>query len=125
MKKKKLATSVAAVATAAALLLGGTFAWQSVNQTALNEGADTINPGGRLHDDFDGTNKDVFVENFTDPENGGQNIFARVRLEEYLEVVLNYGTPGQTEKQLLGSKYYAPVLDEDGNEVVDDEGNPM
>ena len=123
MNKKKLATSVAAVATAAALLLGGTFAWQSVNQTALNEGADTINPGGRLHDDFDGTNKDVYVENFTDPENGGQDIFARVRLEEYLEVVLNYGTPGQTEKQLLGSKYYAPVLDEDGEQVVDEDGN--
>lgn len=123
--KKKLATSVAAVATAAALLLGGTFAWQSANQTALNEGADTINPGGRLHDDFDGTNKDVYVENFTDPENGGQNIFARVRLEEYLEVVLNYGTPGETEKQLLGEKYYAPVLDEDGEQAVDDEGNPV
>lgn len=33
--KKKL-TSAVAVVTAAALLLGGTFAWQSISQEALN-----------------------------------------------------------------------------------------
>ena len=86
--KKRIATSVAAVATAAALLLGGTFAWQSVNQTALNEASDVINPGGRLHDDFNGSNKDVYVENFAE-----ENIFARVRLDEYFEITMNKGTP--------------------------------
>lgn len=86
--KKKITTSVVAVATAAALLLGGTFAWQSISQTALNETDATINPGGRLHDDFNGENKDVYVENFAD-----EDIFARVRLDEYLELTFNKGTP--------------------------------
>ena len=43
----------------------------------------SVNPGGRLHDDFSGPNntKDVYVENY-----GDQNIYARVRLDEYMEV---------------------------------------
>ncbi len=83
-KKKK--RTVAAVATAAVLLLGGTFAWQSISQTALNEASDVVNPGGRLHDDFNGTNKDVYVENFAEDD-----IFARVKLDEYFEIVMNQG----------------------------------
>ncbi len=90
MNKKKIATSVAAVATAAALLLGGTFAWQGISQTALNEACDIVNPGGRLHDDFDGSNKNVYVENFADDE-----IFARVRFDEYFEIIMNYGGDAQ------------------------------
>ncbi len=54
------------MAVSAAILLGGTYAWQSISQTALNEKIVEVNPGGRLHDDFDGTNKDVYVENFGD-----------------------------------------------------------
>ncbi|MBQ3548794.1 MAG: hypothetical protein IJA33_02815 [Oscillospiraceae bacterium] len=98
--KKRIATSVAAVATAAALLLGGTFAWQSANQTALNEASDVINPGGRLHDDFNGENKDIYVENFAD-----EPIYARVQLSEYFEIIANYGK-GEAEKStpILGSK---------------------
>lgn len=79
--KKKIAASVGAVALAAVVALGGTFAWQSISQTALNEAMDTINPGGRLHDDFNGSNKNVYVENFAD-----DLIFARVRLDEYMEI---------------------------------------
>lgn len=85
--KKKITTAVVAVATAAALLLGGTFAWQSINQTALNETSDVVNPGGRLHDDFNGENKDVYVENFAENE-----IFARIRLEEFFEITQAGGT---------------------------------
>ncbi len=88
--KKKKVTAVAAIATAAALLLGGTFAWQSISQTALNETDDIINPGGRLHDDFDGSNKDVYVENFAD-----NPIFARIRLDEYFEITMNKNTPAE------------------------------
>ena len=65
-KRKKAMTAVGAVAMAAVIALGGTFAWQSISQQALNEAAAVVNPGGRLHDDFDGSNKDVYVENFTD-----------------------------------------------------------
>ncbi len=80
-KKRKIAASIGAVAMAAAILLTGTFAWQSISQQALNETMSAVNPGGRLHDDFDGRNKDVYVENF-----GDTPIFARVRLDEYMEL---------------------------------------
>jgi len=40
---------------------------------------DEVNPGGRLHDDFNGTDdKNIYVENF-----GTQPIFARIMLKEY------------------------------------------
>ena len=118
--KKRIATSVAAVATAAALLLGGTFAWQSVNQTALNEASDVINPGGRLHDDFSYTeeikNKDVYVENFADEE-----IFARVRIEEYFEITMNKGTPAENNEILIGGE----EIDGEGNPVYDENGEAV
>ena len=78
-KKKKTLAAIGTVALALVIALGGTFAWQSISQQALNEAAATLNPGGRLHDDFNGQNKDIYVENFTDPEDGSP-IFARVRL---------------------------------------------
>ena len=90
-KKKKTLAAVGAVALAAVIALGGTFAWQSISQTALNEAAATLNSGGRLHDDFDGRNKDVYVENFTDAADGTP-IFARVRLDEYMEIGPGAGT---------------------------------
>ena len=90
-KKKKTLTAVGAVAMAVVVGLGGTFAWQSISQQALNEAAATVNPGGRLHDDFDGSNKDVYVENFTDAADG-TSIFARVRLDEYMEIGPGAGT---------------------------------
>lgn len=95
-KKKKTLTAVGAVVMAAVMALGGTFAWQSISQTALNEAAATLNPGGRLHDDFDGRNKDVYVENFTDVADGTP-IFARVRLDEYMELGLGAGTDRNLE----------------------------
>lgn len=106
INKKKVATSVAAVGIAGAILFGGTFAWQSISQTALNEVSATVNPGGRLHDDFvdithdsDGNadystmtyNKDVYVENFTSLADNGVQVFARVRLDEYMELGVNAG----------------------------------
>lgn len=50
----------------------------------MNEKSETINLGGRLHDDFDGENKDVYVENF-----GQEEIYVRICLDEYLEYVVN------------------------------------
>lgn len=91
-KKKKIAAAVTAGSLAAIVLLSGTYAWQSISQQAKNEVSGTAtNPGGRLHDDFDGRNKDVYVENFTDPENGGVPIFARIRLDEYMELGTDAG----------------------------------
>ena len=101
-KGHKVASAVAAVTVAAAILLTGTFAWQSISQEALNEKLETVNPGGRLHDDFDGTNKDVYVENF-----GDTPIFARVRLDEYMEIGAGAGL--KTGDAEYGNKEATPV----------------
>lgn len=113
--KRKLISAVIAVALAAAILMGGTFAWQSISQMALNEVAAHVNPGGRLHDDFtiiektlpdgtkelvltqDGTkqyDKNVYAENFTTVLDDGVQIFARIRLDEYMEIGPNAGVEG-------------------------------
>ena len=105
MSKKKLVSSVIAVALAVGILLGGTFAWQSISQEALNEVYGFINPGGRLHDDFhevtdpevDTTrrfDKNVYVENFTKVLEDGVQIFARIRLDEYMEIGPGAGADG-------------------------------
>lgn len=71
-----------------ALIITGTYAWQAFSQMALNESSHiakvTYNTGGRLHDDYNGINKDVYVENYADEE-GGEDIFTRIRLDEYFE----------------------------------------
>lgn len=85
-KQKKAVSAATAVTLAAAILLSGTFAWQSISQTATNKASGIANAGGRLHDYFNGENKDVFVENFTDPDKDGVPIFARIRLDEYMEI---------------------------------------
>lgn len=97
MNKRRTLTAVLAVMLTAVILLGGTFAWQSISQQALNEISATVNPGGRLHDDFVEItntgdyktmtfNKDVYTENFTSRTNNGVQVFARVRLDEYMEI---------------------------------------
>lgn len=93
-KNKKTAAAATAAVLGLAILLTGTFAWQSISQTALNEKDGEGNPGGRLHDDFNGKNKDVYVENFTDPDDeNSMPIFARVRLDEYMEIGTGAGNP--------------------------------
>ena len=79
-RKKQLAAVIAAVLVVV-IAMTGTYAWRSISQTALNEAAAGSNPGGRLHDDFDGRNKDIYVENFSDTD----YIFARIQLREYME----------------------------------------
>lgn len=85
-------------------MLIGTFAWQAFSQMALNESSHIItnefNKGGRLHDDYDGLNKDVYVENYADSD-GGEDIFARVRLDEYFEYGQGAGTQDGTEAIVL------------------------
>lgn len=91
LPKAKVAVAVAA---AAVLAVSSTFAWTSFSQEATNEFHGSVNPGGRLHDDFsftaDKKNKDIYVENFTDPATGSP-IFARVQLQEYLEIGVDAG----------------------------------
>jgi len=117
-KRRRTAIVIASVLVAA-MLLTGTFAWQSIGQLALNQAMGNPGPaGGRLHDDFEvigqnfgqrewavnvSANKDVYIENFEyandvdedgDPIIGpdgrpvqiGRDIFARIRLYEYMEI---------------------------------------
>lgn len=109
MNRKKLTATLAASASAAVVLLSGTLAWQSVSQTALNEASDIINPGGRLHDDFNGGNKDIYVENFAD-----EPIFARIQLSEYLALTVNKGVTGaERANVIIGS------VDENGERIYE------
>lgn len=101
MTKRKTAVAAVAIVMSALIILSGTFAWQSISQTALNEVSGTVNPGGRLHDDFNDVteagdltrryNKDVYVENFTTLVDNGVQIFARIRLYEYMEFGVGAG----------------------------------
>lgn len=113
MTKRKIVTAVIAVVMCALIIFGGTFAWQSIQQEALNEVSATVNPGGRLHDDFveitDESdeyktityNKDIYVENYTSRTNNGVQIFARVRLDEYMEFGAGAGTENSTATSLI------------------------
>lgn len=97
MNKRKTVTAVIAVVMCALIIFGGTFAWQSIQQEAINEVKAVVNPGGRLHDDFNDIteelnadtmtfDKNVFAENFTTYASNGVQIYARIRLDEYMEL---------------------------------------
>lgn len=79
-KAKKTIAAAVAVLSASFLVLGTTLAWQSTNQVAKNQKFTATNPGARLHDDYNGTNKDVYVENF-----GENDLAVRVQIREFLE----------------------------------------
>ncbi|MDE6195341.1 MAG: hypothetical protein K2F55_00555 [Erysipelotrichaceae bacterium] len=87
VSKKKYWQALGVISlTTFALLVTGTFAWQSMNQIAPNKFKGEINHGARLHDDFNGTqNKDIYVENFSDVQTGTP-VYARIQLKEYMEI---------------------------------------
>ncbi|MDR0308911.1 MAG: leucine-rich repeat domain-containing protein [Coriobacteriales bacterium] len=71
-------------------LLAGTFAWSAISQMALNEAVENdMAPGGRLHDDFNGKNLDIYVENY-----GTNSIYAKVKILEYMEIGDGAGKKG-------------------------------
>ena len=102
MNKNKKTTSAIATLTAAAIALSGTFAWTSFSQQARNDAMETVRPGARLHDDFSGYNylaggltgktKDIYVENY-----GEVPVYARIRLDEFMEIGANAGTMDGTK----------------------------
>lgn len=75
------AAGIVSVIIALAIILTGTFAWSAVSQRATNPQSGENLPGGRVHDHFDGENKDVFAENF-----GTNPLFVRIQLLEFMEV---------------------------------------
>jgi len=103
--------AVVAAVLIVAILVTGTFAWQSIGQRAINQAISVPRPaGGRLHNNFQvmGPNfgeaqgdlsnreyqwragvtadKGVYIENFERIDNNGRDIFLRVRLYEYMEI---------------------------------------
>lgn len=84
-KKKALAATLAA-----AILITGTYAWQAFDQRITNETAGMDgNVGTRLHNDFDGQNADIYVENFASESTSiaaGTVAYTRVRLHEFMEI---------------------------------------
>lgn len=111
--KRKILVTVVTLVLAASILLGGSFAWQSISQRVTNEFGDLtgVNPGGRLHDDFNGENKDIYVENF-----GEEEIFARVKLSEYMEIGSGAGLlssdPGYADKTAVSLVSGADINDD-------------
>lgn len=94
--KKFLATALAVT-----VLVSGTYAWQAFSQEVTNEKITGVGlPGGRLHDYFDGTDKDVFIENYTTAAEG-ENVYARIRIDEYFESGANAGTADAKNPTIL------------------------
>lgn len=89
--KKKTQLALTSLVLASTLAVAGTFAWTSMSQRAINEAQFERQPGGRIHDDYQGisilrstnagdVNKDVYAENYsTNP------LYVRVKLTEYYE----------------------------------------
>lgn len=86
MRLKKKWNILLAMIVVMAIIFGDISVFQVMGQTSITDIQGYLsNPGGRLHEDFDGKNKAVYVENFTDNANG-EEIYARIRLREYMEV---------------------------------------
>lgn len=111
-RKKALSAGVA-VTLCGVLMLSGTLAWSSIKQTAKNEimGGQLRNPGGRLHDDFNGNtgDKNIYVENFTGALDG-QEIIVRIRLREYEAI----GATNVENRETDTSKWTVFNLNTDG-----------
>ena len=89
MLLKRKGTAILAAASLSALLIVGTFAWTNFSSQIINEwrgaangGSTNTGPGGTLHNNHQANDehKTVFVENW-----GDEVIFARIRLDEYME----------------------------------------
>ncbi len=104
-RRKKVSIAIISTILAIVLTLGSTMAWQSISQIARNERLITASLGGRLHDDFDGKNKDVYVENY-----GDQPIVTRVMLKEFMEFGPDSGQPTGADRVSIDpdTAIYAP-----------------
>lgn len=119
----KKRTAVVAAATAAALVLSGTFAWNmATDQTKLNEfsESDKGNYGVKLKENFDPNdpwaNKDVYVTNTED-----NPVIVRVRLEEFYDLTYRNGTEynkpeGYANRDADGSAIFTPDADDTLND---------
>lgn len=61
--------------------LGRALAWSDFTQSQVNRLPGIIDADVTLHDEFDGTDKDVFVEN-----SGSNTLYVRIRLDEFMQI---------------------------------------
>lgn len=117
MKEDKRRRRIIATILAVLVLLAGTYAWQSFSQEARNElKGELLNPGGRLHDHFDGTNKYAFIENYNLQDNKNENddrgpIYVRMRIDEYLESGAGAGTGATSGVRTVRGDIRNPIFD--------------
>jgi hypothetical protein len=101
------------VLTSAALLLGSVLAWTDFTQSRTNKFRGTVDADVILHDEFDGENKDVFVENA-----GSAAVYVRVRLDEYMKVgdlVFANGADAKDKTTWTPHTYDGPSITDCGN----------
>lgn len=88
---KKIKLSLVSLVLVSTIGLTGTFAWTSMSQRAINEAGMTKQPGGRVHDDYEGIkglesttegdiNKDIYAENYSN-----KPLYVRIKLTEFYE----------------------------------------
>lgn len=90
-KKKKVSAAITAV-LAVAVAVGGAYAWTDYTQNARNTFNVEAQAEVLLHDDFDGENKDVYVEN-----TGSTEVYVRVKFVEYFQIGTESMLPEFTE----------------------------
>lgn len=89
------------------ILVFGQIAWHKLSQM-YDRNVNTFGtPGGRLHDYFNGVEKEVFLENFT-PSKGDKSfnnyLYVRVRIDEYMQV----GSDGSQDIEEGTQSWYDP-----------------
>jgi hypothetical protein len=78
---KRKATAVVAAVLAGTMLMGGAYAWTDYSQTVTNSFNGVSSNSVLLHDDSNGKNKDVYVENL-----GDSPVYVRVKVAEYFQI---------------------------------------
>jgi len=120
--KKPLIAVVTAVIVAA-VMLGSAFAWTDFTQSRTNKFRGGKDADVTLHDEFDGENKDVFVEN-----SGDSTIYVRIRLDEFMQVgnhVFKMADPAPTpdvrdKTTWISHTYAGPSIENCGNTDTED-----
>lgn len=115
-RRRKFAGMVA-VLMAIAVLLSSTYAWHAISQSATNYiyGGEE---GGRIHDDFDGENKDVYAENY-----GQAPLFVRIMLTEFMEINNVSFCPDATWEDRSSWTTHIPHLHAGGHTMDDPQYN--
>lgn len=110
---KKVNKKALAAVLALTVLVSATYAWQSFSQSVINETAGVDdNVGARLHNDFNGENADIYVENYASL--GGTTTYTRVRVQEYFE----YGNTAGTLTNNVGDSSYDSTNPRDEDQLT-------